>query len=504
MSIGSKSADIIRQNAMLKGDKVLNKLKLKTAILAGYSIPVSLIFVIGAIAASGISTTKDAFEQVENSQKTIILTDNMAIDSAKMSRAINVYMIDRKPKFIKEYRESWKSFQQKGKATHNLIDNPQQKARLKKMLDLGNQLNKYSAQIINLVNRNQKEQAINLFKQGRGQDIVAQLDAINNQFNSAEEKTLQQKNKQAQDSLNSLLMAIAAIGLLTLALAALTAYWISGGVARTVNQTVNVMAASSTEIAATAEQQERMVSQQSVSVNQTTTSMNELSVSARKSAERANAAASDAKQALARAEDGNQAVERTLAEISELREKVKILAEQIGHLSEQTDRIGNISNLVSELANQTNMLAINAAVEAVRAGDHGKGFAVVASEIRKLADRSKKSGEQINILVADIQKAINQTVMETEAGTKTATDALKVVQEAASAFNDTIASVNNISISTQQISHNTKQQATAIEQVLDAMNTLNSHAVQSASGVTQVRVGVQRINQAAQELQAIV
>ncbi len=483
---------------------MFGKLKLRTAVLAGYSLPVALIFVLGGIAASGISKTMDAFKQVERSQTIIIGSDRMTLNAVKLSRSLRGYIIYKNPVFIQESRESWQYFQKESENLGKIIEEPTQKVRLNEMIELGNQLNEFNREVISLSEKNQMTQAIQLFKTGKGQNLVNRLDKVNQDFNNAELKVLQEKNKQAQDSLYSLLMAIVIIALLTFAIAALAAFWISSSVARTINQSVNTMAASSTEIAATAEQQEKMAAQQSISVHQTTTSMDELNVSARKSAEQATVAASDAQQALVRANQGNQSVELTLQAISELKQKVTVLANQIRHLSEQTNQIGNISSLVSELANQTNMLALNAAVEAVRAGEHGKGFAVVAAEIRKLADQSKKSGESINNLVGDIHRAIDVTIRETEAGTITASQGLKIIQESATAFKDVIDAIDNISIGTQQISLNAKQQSTAVQQVLDAMNALNGHAVETASGITQVRVGIQRLNQAAVELKAIV
>jgi methyl-accepting chemotaxis protein len=177
---------------------------------------------------------------------------------------------------------------------------------------------------------------------------------------------------------------------------------------------------------------------------------------------------------------------------------------QIMQLSEQTDRIGNISSVVSDLANQTNMLALNAAVEAVRAGEHGKGFGVVASEIRKLSDRSKKSATQINLLVADIQKAINSTVMVTDEGTKTVESGVNIASETAAAFAGVANAINNVVLSSQQVSLNAKQQAVAIEQVVEAMNSLNQAAAQTASGITQTKVGTQKLNEAALDLKAII
>jgi methyl-accepting chemotaxis protein len=173
-------------------------------------------------------------------------------------------------------------------------------------------------------------------------------------------------------------------------------------------------------------------------------------------------------------------------------------------LSEQTSQIGNITNLVSELASQTNLLALNAAVEAARAGEHGKGFAVVAAEIRKLADQSKKSAERINTLVLDIQNATNATVMATEEGTKTVEQGTYQTHRTAEVFEGLAASITSVFESSQQTLLNVKQQVAAVRQVVEAMDAINHGSKETTSGITQTRLGVQQLNDAAQSLQIIV
>lgn len=264
------------------------------------------------------------------------------------------------------------------------------------------------------------------------------------------------------------------------------------------------IASSSTEIAATVEQQERTVSQQASSVNQTTTTIEELGASSRQSAEQAEASTAGASQALNLAEEGTQSVHQTLQGMTMLKEQVNAIAKAIIRLSEQTSQIGSVSSLVGNLANQTNMLALNAAVEAARAGEHGKGFGVVAGEIRKLADQSKKSSEKINTLVLDIQSAINTTVMVTDEGTKKVDLGLELTQGTAQIFTGVADSINNVFLNTQQISLSAKQQAIAVQQVVAAMNSINLGAKESASGITQVKSSTQQLKDAAQQLKAVV
>lgn len=105
--------------------------------------------------------------------------------------------------------------------------------------------------------------------------------------------------------------------------------------------------------------------------------------------------------------------------------------------------------------------------------EHGKGFSVVASEIRKLADQSKKSAQEINALVVDIQAAINTTVMVTDEGSKTVAEGMRLTESTSQTFVGVADSINNVFLNSQQIALNAKQQAQAVQQVVMAMNAIN-------------------------------
>lgn len=272
---------------------------------------------------------------------------------------------------------------------------------------------------------------------------------------------------------------------------------------KAIGSIINAIVSSAAEIASTVEQQERIAAEQASSVRETTSTMEELSASSQATVQQSEEAVAGARQALSLTEGGTKAVRLTMRGMSELQQKVGAIASSSGRLSEQASQIGNFSATVSELASKTHMLALNAAVEAVRAGEYGKGFAVVAAEIRKLADESQKSAEKIKALVAEIQTAIDLTVAATQEGTKTVQQGVKIAQKTAEAFRGVAAANNQVVVNNQQIALSAQQQAVAIDQVVSAMNVLNVGAQQTASGITQTRVGTEKLNEAALHLKRL-
>jgi methyl-accepting chemotaxis protein len=357
---------------------------------------------------------------------------------------------------------------------------------------------------------------ITQLKQALETDEISQLDAYNGQLYTVidplTEKIQQlinlqldvaaQERTKAQSVYSKTLLLFGLITLGSLVVASPIGYSFSQSITKTLKKTLQVVSESSIDIAIAAEQQERTASQQAVAINEITTTMNELSSSSKSTAEQAEFSVSDAKQALNLTENGSQAVEKNQEAMANLRDKVDDIGQQIIRLSEQTNQIGNISKLVSDLANQTNMLAFNAAVEAVRAGEHGKGFAVVAAEIRKLSDESQKSAQRINTLVTDIHNAINSTVLVTEEGSKTVVYGVEIAQKTASALMGISDAVNNVVLSHQQIYLNTQEQAIAIAQVLEAMNSINQGTNETANGLKITKTGLHKLNQLVFELQS--
>lgn len=151
------------------------------------------------------------------------------------------------------------------------------------------------------------------------------------------------------------------------------------------------------------------------------------------------------------------AVRTNIEKMFSIRHKIQTIAELILELSDFVQSISSTIGLVEDIAEQTNLLALNAAVEAARAGEHGKGFAVVASEIRKLADESKQATTKIISLINDIQQTANSTVLATEEGTKEIESGLELAHIISENIEQLINAMNEVSNNMQEIIASSKQ-----------------------------------------------
>ncbi len=231
------------------------------------------------------------------------------------------------------------------------------------------------------------------------------------------------------------------------------------------------MTTAATELQASSEQQATGATEQSATVTQVTATMEELA--------RTAATISANSQHLA------QTAEATVKAMQAINERINAMAKRMLTLGEKSQSIGNITALIDDLADQTNLLALNAAIEAARAGEAGRGFAVVAAEIRKLAERSTESTEEIRGVIAEIQAETNSAIMGVEETTKAATKGLEQTEQ-------TINVIREISLSTQQ-------QRSAADQILQAMRNVDEVSKQFSASTKQVASSASQINQLADQ-----
>ncbi|MFQ3610069.1 MAG: Cache 3/Cache 2 fusion domain-containing protein, partial [Fimbriimonadales bacterium] len=269
------------------------------------------------------------------------------------------------------------------------------------------------------------------------------------------------------------------------------------------------------------ESQQRRVVQAYESVSHASQAVDEVA----QSAEQMSAAAQEA---TAVAQTGGSAVERVIQAMERIQERTAFTAERVLELDKYGQQIGSIVQTIKSIAQQTNLLALNAAIEAARAGEHGKGFAVVADEVRRLAEQANEATKEIGSLIASVRTGVEQSVQAMhEARTEIETGYAQS-SEAGSALREIMQAIDSVAHDAQNVSHLAQQMANQVQQVLEVVEAtreateagfqiINDIATSSqqvagtigtvahtselaSTGAESLRASAQQVTQSAQEL----
>lgn len=266
----------------------------------------------------------------------------------------------------------------------------------------------------------------------------------------------------------------------------------AAGRLRTVGQHV---AATIAELLASTRQQAASGSQQAAMVNDITTTIEELNEVGVQNVEKAEGIIQIAEQSEQISQDGQRDVVAAIEGIDRLRQQVELIAAKILDLTERTQQIGEIISSVNEIAEQSKLLALNASIEAAKAGEHGRGFAVVALEIRTLAEQSKQATQQVRSILGEIQKASHSAAMVTEEGSKAATDGSSKVRRIGERLGQLVYVINQTTRAARQISGAMRQQSLGLEQIASGMKQINLASQETKISVEQAESALDRLSQ---------
>jgi methyl-accepting chemotaxis protein len=272
---------------------------------------------------------------------------------------------------------------------------------------------------------------------------------------------------------------------------------------RDLNEGVSVLAASSSEILATTTQLASGAAQTAAAVSETTATVEEVKQAAGVSSQKARYVSESAQKVAKVSQSGQTSVEATIQGMQRIQEQMESVAESIVNLSEQSQAIGEIIASVSGLAEQSNLLAVNAAIEAAKAGEQGKGFAVVAQEIKSLAEQSKQATAQVRTILGEIQKATGVAVMATEQGAKAVEAGLKQSGEAGESIRLLAESVSEAAQAATQIAASSQQQMVGMDQVAQAMESIKQASLQNVAGTRQAETAAHSLHELGQGLKQL-
>ncbi len=273
---------------------------------------------------------------------------------------------------------------------------------------------------------------------------------------------------------------------------------------RELRQGVGVLASSSSEILATVSQVAASATETATAVSETSTTAEEVKQTAHLSNQKAKAVQESAQKAATVSETGRKAVTETITGMNSIREQMEAIAESVVRLSEQGQAIGDIIATVNDLAEQSNLLAVNAAIEATRAGEYGKGFAVVAQEVRSLAEQSRQATTQVRTILMDVQKATSAAVMATEQGTKAVAAGVKQATDAGESIRALSGSVGEAAQAATQIAASSQQQLVGMDQIASAIANIRQATTQNMAGTKQLEASAQSLQELGGRLKTLV
>ncbi|GGU50438.1 methyl-accepting chemotaxis protein [Pseudomonas laurentiana] len=271
-----------------------------------------------------------------------------------------------------------------------------------------------------------------------------------------------------------------------------------------ISGSANQLASAAEELNSVTEESARGLQQQNNEIEQAATAVTEMTSAVEEVARNAVSTSEASKDATRSAGDGRDLVMETVSAIERMSTDVQSTAELVGNLAEESRDIGKVLDVIRGLADQTNLLALNAAIEAARAGEAGRGFAVVADEVRALAHRTQQSTSEIERMVGSIQGGTEQAVNSMRNSTERAESTLNIARGAGLALDTITGAVAQINERNLVIASAAEEQAQVAREVDRNLVNINDLSVQSATGAHQTSAASAELSRLAVDLNSLV
>ncbi len=265
----------------------------------------------------------------------------------------------------------------------------------------------------------------------------------------------------------------------------------------TLSHLVRQIRQSSEQVAASAKALQQITQQSSANINQAVQVMSQISQNTSQVAQSTQAAANSSQHVGKSAEDGGKLAIHVVEKMKEAQSSVAAAAGFIHELGKRSDQIGKIVDVITKIADQTNLLSLNAAIEAARAGESGRGFAVVADEIRKLAETSADSTQQIINLIREVQEETRHAIETTERGNREVADGYRLTMEAEKLF-------STIAREVSQMTHQMTQVASNTEEVAASTEEATASSEEQSAAMEQVATNARELGQVVEKLRILV
>ncbi|KAA9022014.1 methyl-accepting chemotaxis protein [Niallia endozanthoxylica] len=500
-------------------------------------------------------------ELIDDKATKLILIKELDLAIKKEQVGLRGFMILGDDTALNSFNEAYEQYQETSKILDSIITHPTAKGMLQELNQIQQEYYQFSEVVFQLKEDETGEYANLISTQGR--EIVKRFDQKIQEFTEYQQRLLDNGNKETTAAVQSSMNIVLVLGIIAMAVGVMIAVYIGrmiskpvvaiaeavekmasgdltteeikvrnkdeiGDLAHSFNQmTISLremirqvgsnaeqVAASAQQLTASAEQTSQAtehiasamqevavgVDNQVQSVEETSQTISEMSIGIQQVANHAHSVSSSAIDASEKALEGGQAIKSAVEQMNSINQTVNGLSEVIGGLGERSKEIGQIIGAITDIAAQTNLLALNAAIEAARAGEHGRGFAVVADEVRKLAEQSAGSAQKISQLISAIQGETNKAVESMDVAAKEVFLGIGIVNTAGQSFRQIEGSINEVTIQIQEISSAVQEMAAGSEQIVQSMQFITEVSESTSSGTQGVSAATEEQLAAMEEI----
>ncbi|MCP4537017.1 MAG: HAMP domain-containing protein [Chloroflexi bacterium] len=217
----------------------------------------------------------------------------------------------------------------------------------------------------------------------------------------------------------------------------------------------------------------------------------------------AQSGAQSAAQTAMAARNGSETVAKTIKGMESIKASTDLVAQRVREMGQRSEQIGDIVETIDDIASQTNLLALNAAIEAARAGEHGKGFAVVADEVRKLAENSAIATKEISVLIKTIQQTIGEAVQAMDAGAAEVESGLGQAAEAGQVLDSILTAAEEVNHQVEEIAAAAQQMDASTNELVGAMDSVSAVVEENTASTEEMAAGAGEVSQAVENIAAI-
>jgi methyl-accepting chemotaxis protein len=475
-------------------------------IIGGYAVVIALLVIVTVISFNSLRSIQGAYKRfIDVNERLIDGANELRFEVRDQVAHYRAYLLypDERKKYWDQLQEDYNQFNTIIERMKKLVITDEGRSMLDEIAALQVKHEQGQEKVIELVQKGKSSEALaHGIKEVR--PLTYKITDKAKAFYEREIKLETEGRAEVNSTVKRFNIVMVFISLFGLVSGLAIGFYLTRSITRQLRESITQISSSSAEILAMTTQVASGASETATALSETTTTVEEVKQTSQVSSQKAKYVSESAQKTMQVSQGGKKSVDESIKVMNHIMEQMQAIAESIVRLSEQSQAIGEIISTVNDLAEQSNLLAVNASIEAAKAGEQGKGFAVVAQEVKNLAEQSKQATAQVRTLLNDVQKATAAAVIATEQGNKAVEAGVKQSTEAGESIRTLADSIAESAQAATQIAASSQQQLVGMDQITSAMENIKLATEQNVTGTKQAEIAAQNLHELGQRLNQLI